>query len=146
MTPNTIPAKLLLFGEYTVLHGGRALAVPETRWSGQLGMSGDGKRSDELQTWADDIASRMLWPKATMDQFRRDIDAGLSFASNIPLGYGLGSSGALCAAVYKTYRNTGDSIEVYAKGAGRNGKLFSWDEFRNGPTGLTVAYTDFKGR
>lgn len=37
------------------------------------------------------------------EQFVLDLGAGLFFQSNIPTGYGLGSSGALCAAVYDRY-------------------------------------------
>src|SRR5947208_3527294 len=36
-------------------------------------------------------------------QFLEDIENGLYFDSNIPQGYGLGSSGALVAAVYYQY-------------------------------------------
>lgn len=38
--------------------------------------------------------------------FLEDIDNGLYFDSNIPQGYGLGSSGALVSAVYRQYRKT----------------------------------------
>src|SRR5688572_24544927 len=38
------------------------------------------------------------------NQFLDDIDEGLYFDSNIPQGYGLGSSGALVAAIYHQYK------------------------------------------
>jgi len=38
-----------------------------------------------------------------ISQFEKDIGEGLAFESNIPLGYGMGSSGALVAAVYERY-------------------------------------------
>ena len=38
-----------------------------------------------------------------MDLFHEDLTKGLIFQSNIPEGYGLGSSGALCAAIYHGY-------------------------------------------
>jgi mevalonate kinase len=41
--------------------------------------------------------------KMDAEAFERDLAAGLFFDSDIPIGYGLGSSGALCAAVYDRY-------------------------------------------
>lgn len=40
-------------------------------------------------------------------KFRKDIENGLYFESNIPEGYGLGSSGALTAAIFYRYAKTG---------------------------------------
>lgn len=37
------------------------------------------------------------------ESLRRDVEAGLYFDSSIPLGYGVGSSGALVAAIYERY-------------------------------------------
>jgi len=36
-------------------------------------------------------------------RFEREVQEGLYFQSNIPVGYGAGSSGALCAAVYERF-------------------------------------------
>ena len=41
--------------------------------------------------------------KLNLDKFSSDIDKGLYFNSSIPEGYGIGSSGALVAAVYDKY-------------------------------------------
>ena len=41
--------------------------------------------------------------KFLFDQFDKDIESGLIFRSDIPRGYGVGSSGALTAAVYDQY-------------------------------------------
>jgi mevalonate kinase len=38
-----------------------------------------------------------------LSSFRFDMEQGLFFRSTIPAGYGLGSSGALCAAIYAKY-------------------------------------------
>lgn len=38
-----------------------------------------------------------------LEQMKEDIDAGLYFESSIPQGYGLGSSGAMVAAVFSRY-------------------------------------------
>lgn len=100
----TYPAKLLLFGEYTVTLGSGALAVPFAGRSGHWKMAG--------QTEADPGLAKLLTHlKNTPDlaslfdlsRFEKDLMAGLVFDSDIPRGYGLGSSGALVAAVYDSY-------------------------------------------
>jgi mevalonate kinase len=45
-----------------------------------------------------------------LGRLRSDVDAGMYFDSSIPQGYGIGSSGALVAAVYDKYAN--DKITV----------------------------------
>ncbi len=42
-------------------------------------------------------------PGLDVPQLKRDLLFGLFFRSDIPVGYGLGSSGALCAAIYDRY-------------------------------------------
>ena len=41
-----------------------------------------------------------------LDELERDIKRGLYFDSSIPKGFGLGSSGALCAAIYSNYKSS----------------------------------------
>jgi mevalonate kinase len=94
-------SKLLLFGEYTIINGSRALAVPYDRYFGE---------------WvkAEEPDARLLGLAGYLDRnegpdflnvtaFRTACREGWGFRSNIPLGYGLGSSGALCAAVYDRF-------------------------------------------
>ena len=50
------------------------------------------------------IHHKELGPLYDTNQFLDDIEKGLYFDSNIPQGYGLGSSGALVAAIYYRYR------------------------------------------
>ena len=38
-----------------------------------------------------------------LDEFKNDLDKKLYFQSNIPQGYGVGSSGAICAAIFDAY-------------------------------------------
>ena len=40
-----------------------------------------------------------------MDKLQRDVEQGMYFDSSIPQGYGIGSSGALVAAIYDKYAN-----------------------------------------
>ena len=40
-----------------------------------------------------------------LDQLLKDVNGGMYFDSSIPQGYGVGSSGALVAALYDKYAN-----------------------------------------
>ena len=104
-------SKLLLFGEYAIIQGSQALAVPLPRYSCEWVTAKD------LQTGTTSRAAlrnllRYLerlkkegWMRFEMDlqRFEAEIQAGLYLKSNIPIGYGLGSSGALSAAVYDRF-------------------------------------------
>lgn len=97
------PGKLLLFGEYTVLLGGEALALPLHGLSGRW-EAGDGREPDErLLHWHAWLTERqregtLPWP-LDLDGFGLFIHDGGRFDSAIPTGCGLGSSGALVAAL-----------------------------------------------
>jgi len=97
------PAKVLLFGEYLVLLGVRALTLPLERFGGEWAWNSaeDGLR-EELRAFAHSEAIAGI-PALDALAFRQEAAQGLFFRSNIPRGYGLGSSGALCAAVYDRY-------------------------------------------
>lgn len=99
----SFPSKLLLLGEYTVLVGGPALAIPFPRFSGHWTFEGtpDQRRLPELLTW---LTQETISEKLHLDQFEVDLRNGMSFQSTIPEGYGLGSSGALSAAIYHRYQ------------------------------------------
>lgn len=102
----TFPGKLLLFGEYTVLLGGRALAVPLTKYAGRWAF---GTPRPEHSLWPFLRFLRQQEGKGPasapldLSRFEEELESGLYFDSNIPAGYGLGSSGALCAAVYDRF-------------------------------------------
>ena len=110
----SFPAKVLLFGEYTVLFGGRALAIPAPRWSGRLVLDRSTDPDHRLSSWSEDMAERRVWPEADLARFRKDVEAGLRFKSTIPEGYGLGSSGALSAAAFARYRSEAANGNVTA--------------------------------
>ena len=104
----TFPAKLLLFGEYTILMGSQALALPLSinQYSGQLVYTSSGNTDPSMLDWAGFLQEKAT--TLTMLQFdhaglKRDLNEGLFFRSNIPFGYGLGSSGVLCAAILTHY-------------------------------------------
>lgn len=97
------PAKLLLFGEHVLLLGAPALAVPLTAFGGHWARNPSFDRHHaRLLQFAESEALNSM-KNIDSDQFKRDLESGLIFESNIPTGYGLGSSGALCAAIYDRY-------------------------------------------
>lgn len=53
--------------------------------------------------------------KLNVDAFKSDISKGLFFDSNIPQGYGVGSSGALVAAIFEKYSFTKRDPETISK-------------------------------
>jgi len=97
------PAKLLLFGEHVLLLGAPALAVPVKAFSGQWAWQQEQDRHhNRMLQFADSDALKSVGI-IDCEQFKSDLEAGLFFQSDIPTGYGLGSSGALCAAIYDRY-------------------------------------------
>lgn len=98
-------AKILLFGEYTVTLGSGALAIPYDEYSGYWDF-GAGHESSKhgLRKLAEFVShSPELNAKYNLTAFYEALENGLYFNSNIPSGYGLGSSGAVVAAFYDTY-------------------------------------------
>ena len=97
------PAKLLLFGEHVLLLGAPALAIPVAGFGGHWAMGTQPDRHfNRMRQFAGNEALKSVDSLDT-EQFLSDLEAGLYFDSNIPTGYGLGSSGALCAAIYERY-------------------------------------------
>ena len=107
MESRTFPAKVLLFGEYAIIRGASALAVPFHDFGGRWAFSENEGESQELSGLAAYLeglrGSGELLTSMHIGRFRDDIRKGLYFNSTIPVGYGLGSSGALVAAVYDSY-------------------------------------------
>ena len=103
-------AKLLLFGEYGLMFGTKALTIPFPKFSGFFNLVDANLQTDpqklssnELLKFANwytenSIAYSMNFP-LNIAAFQKDIELGLYFESDIPLQYGVGSSGALCAAI-----------------------------------------------
>jgi mevalonate kinase len=96
------PSKLLLFGEHTVLYGSEALAIPMWIYNGCW--------SDEIKNYDNYkyMYSYIQWleeniPDLDHKKIKTDHDSFISVDSNIPIGYGAGSSGMLCAAIFDRY-------------------------------------------
>lgn len=98
---NIYPAKLLLFGEHTVLKGSSSLAIPFDKY-GMFWQQVEDTHDQEHQTWLNEYTAYL---KAHCSSFL-DIDQleehlrNHTIVADIPIGYGLGSSGALTAAIY----------------------------------------------
>ncbi|OIQ41812.1 MAG: mevalonate kinase [Bacteroidetes bacterium MedPE-SWsnd-G1] len=102
-------AKILLFGEYGIIKDSKGLAIPYNSYQGAL------KSSEELSekalesnrnllkfhSYLSNLDSELV--QFRLDEFKSDVDAGMYFDSSIPQGYGVGSSGALVAAIYDKY-------------------------------------------
>ncbi|MEM6724534.1 MAG: hypothetical protein AAF598_10880 [Bacteroidota bacterium] len=105
---NRFPAKLLLFGEHALLRGALALAIPFERFGGHWAQSTDSRlevlRSQEaLRRMGAYVRESEVADQYDWQAFLSAIDQGWYFDSDIPQGYGLGSSGALVAAFYDQY-------------------------------------------
>jgi len=104
-------SKILLFGEYAVLHNGMALVIPCDKYHGHFefyGASGNNNKaiqSNEYLRKFCAFVSSQVNPKFALEVklFEQELERGLFFRSNIPQGCGLGSSGALVAAIVLRY-------------------------------------------
>ena len=103
-------AKILLFGEYGIIEDSQGLTLPYSFYKGTLKFSDNQsdfeKNSNEsLQKYSDYLTTLELSKdfKIDVEAFKKDIEKGLFFDSNIPQGYGVGSSGALVAAIFEKY-------------------------------------------
>ena len=99
------PSKLLLFGEYTVLNGSQALAVPLDQWKGSWKQYERTTITEEtpLYTYVSWLQSHDLISAASAAHMLTDAEEGWTYEADIPIGYGLGSSGAFVAALYDRY-------------------------------------------
>ena len=108
MNSASFNSKILLFGEYSVIIGSEALAIPYSLFSGKLNFSQSYSNNEsskrELLAFAKYLKN-FDFPEVRWDitSFAFDVEQGLNFSSTIPHGYGLGSSGALCAAIFDRY-------------------------------------------
>ena len=105
-------SKILLFGEYGIIKDSKGLSIPYNFYNGALKIdehhtmhthksNQNLKRfSAYLEKVQEDNPSLVTFD---IEKLKSDIEAGLYFDSSIPQGYGVGSSGALVAAIYDKY-------------------------------------------
>lgn len=103
-------AKILLFGEYGIIEDSQGLTLPYSFYKGTLKFSDlknefEKKSNAHLHSYVEYLAGLGLQEdfKLDINTLKADIDKGLFFDSNIPQGYGVGSSGALVAAIFEKY-------------------------------------------
>ena len=120
MVFDTYHAKIMLFGEYSIIFDSMGLSIPYPHFSAKLKFPGkkenakDGhiiRSNNMLKEYIDHLGKlqneKKLDCKFDLDKVNHDLKEGLYFESSIPEGYGLGSSGALVAAVYDAYSRNG---------------------------------------
>ena len=102
-------SKILLLGEHIVNLGAEALAIPYDSFYCKL--SYDALHNDFVNESPDILRAikayiakdEDLRKHYHLELFEQDLAKDLGFHMNIPIGYGLGSSGALVAAVFDRY-------------------------------------------
>ena len=110
-------SKILLFGEYGIIKDSKGLSIPYNFFKGALktddNPSEEAKKSNEgLKQFASYLREMQQEGTVSFDleALNRDVSHGMYFDSSIPQGYGIGSSGALVAAIYDKYAH--DKITV----------------------------------
>ena len=105
-------SKILLFGEYGIIKDSKGLSIPYNFYNGALKVDGNPssealKSNESLQrflVYLEELQNSqpelVTFDLATL---KFDLQRGMYFDSSIPQGYGVGSSGALVAAIYDKY-------------------------------------------
>ncbi|HNP31767.1 MAG TPA: mevalonate kinase [Flavobacterium sp.] len=107
-------SKILLFGEYGIIKDSKGLSIPYNFYNGALKVDENPSQEaiksnaslkkfvtylEQLQTDQPNLVTFNL------EALKADVERGMYFDSSIPQGYGVGSSGALVAAIYDKYAN-----------------------------------------
>ena len=115
-------AKILLFGEYGIIEDSQGLTLPYSFYKGTLKFSDldndfEKKSNQSLAKYSNYLSDLELPSDYQLDvkSFQSDIAKGLFFDSNIPQGYGVGSSGALVAAIFEKYSIIKKNPETISK-------------------------------
>ena len=114
-------SKVILFGEYSMIFDATALMIPLKRFSAQWQFPQSRNRAasltsnQSLKRFCQYLSEKEeLSNLFDLQALRKDLDDGIFLASNVPSGYGLGSSGTLVAAVYDRYalQKTKDYLQL----------------------------------
>jgi len=113
-------SKILLFGEYSLMKGSMALSIPFDKFSGNLAFESDSNKCEKhfsrpyLIYYLKFLKENNLDSLINIKKFEKDISKGLVFECNIPISYGLGSSGAIVASIYNAYskKRTSNLLEL----------------------------------
>ena len=109
-------SKILLFGEYGIIKDSKGLSIPYNFYNGALKLD---ENPNEAAIKSNESLKRFVDYLKNLDKelvsfdismLQADVNSGMYFDSSIPQGYGVGSSGALVAAIYDKYAS--DKITV----------------------------------
>lgn len=112
-------SKILLFGEYGIIKDSKGLSIPYNFYNGALKVDENPsevaiKSNQSLRRFAAYLKelqeTNQNLVNFDLETLNADIERGMYFDSSIPQGYGVGSSGALVAAIYDEYAK--DKITV----------------------------------
>jgi mevalonate kinase len=105
-------SKILLFGEHGINKGSKGLSIPYNFYNGGLKVddteSEVAKKSNQSLKGFVEYLEKLQAEEPGLVTFdiatlKLNVAAGMYFDSSIPQGYGIGSSGALVAAIYDQY-------------------------------------------
>lgn len=102
-------SKILLFGEYGIIKNSKGLSIPYNFFKGGFKLGDlnnqEVKKSNNNLRLFKDFISKLDNTIVAFDlnKIDNDLNMGMYFDSTIPQGYGVGSSGALVAAIYDRY-------------------------------------------
>jgi mevalonate kinase len=107
-------AKILLFGEYGIIEDSMGLSIPFNHFNGTLKIIDSNNPSTvsiesnaHLKKFYSHLLNLQIEGtsifKFNLENLIQDIESGMYFDSTIPTGFGIGSSGALCASIYHKY-------------------------------------------
>ena len=105
-------SKILLFGEYGIIQDSKGLSIPYNFYNGAL--KSDENPTEEAKKSNESLVKFVAYLKQLQTEqpelvtfkievLQNDVNNGMYFDSSIPQGYGVGSSGALVAAIYDKY-------------------------------------------
>ncbi|MCL5130127.1 MULTISPECIES: mevalonate kinase [unclassified Algibacter] len=109
-------SKILLFGEYGIIKDSKGLSIPYNFYNGALKKDNNPSEAAiasnaSLKRYVDYLEN--INPELVVfdvASLKKHVNSGMYFDSSIPQGYGVGSSGALVAAIYDKYAQ--DKITV----------------------------------
>ncbi len=105
-------SKILLFGEYGIIQDSMGLSIPYGAYRGELKFTEDDNAAhttsnQSLRTYLaflkEEASKSLAHIELDTRELEADLDKGMYFDSSIPQGFGVGSSGALVAAIYDRY-------------------------------------------
>ena len=142
--------KILLFGEYGIIKDSMGLSIPHAYYKGAFQFEETFNKekassNQHLFAYLEYLKREDAPCRFNLNEFETDLNKGLYFDSSIPQGFGVGSSGALVAAIYDRYcenkigKNPKKSAEIKVLKS-----IFSWMEsyFHGKSSGIdpTICY------